>query len=202
MLAILLAGCLALPSDAVAGSPVGLASPSGTGADPFRGVSECADGMDNDGDGRVDYDPGGVADDFGCSSANDNSESPNPQCADGIDNDADGKSTGSMSAATKGPFHGRHDDEANPTAVRGRLRRRFRRLVDYPDDPGCRLAQTNMRTPTTRRGRPQRRGRQLSGQLDNLAQADRDHDGRGNACDACPGFRQARPMAARRSSGP
>src|SRR6188472_1443573 len=93
VLAILLAGCLALPP-AVAGSPVGPAPPGGTAADSSRGVPECADGMDNDGDGRVDYDPGGAADDFGCSSANDNSESPNPECADGIDNDSDGKIDG------------------------------------------------------------------------------------------------------------
>src|SRR6187401_1563604 len=80
VLALLLAGILA-PS-------------SGTAASHYRGVSECSDGVDNDGDGRVDYDPGGAADDFGCSSANDNSESPNPECADGIDNDLDGKIDG------------------------------------------------------------------------------------------------------------
>jgi len=53
---------------------------------------QCADGKDNDGDVKVDMaDPG-------CSSASDNSESPDPappapkaQCADGSDNDGDGK---------------------------------------------------------------------------------------------------------------
>jgi len=48
----------------------------------------CADGMDNDGDGRIDYpfDPG-------CTAREDADETnpvPLPQCADGIDNDGDG----------------------------------------------------------------------------------------------------------------
>jgi hypothetical protein len=51
---------------------------------------QCADGVDNDGDGKVDYPA-----DPGCSSATDDSESPDPviqpQCSDGVDNDADGK---------------------------------------------------------------------------------------------------------------
>jgi Ca2+-binding RTX toxin-like protein len=49
---------------------------------------QCADGRDNDGDGKTDrQDPG-------CASAADNTESPDPppkQCADGEDNDGDGK---------------------------------------------------------------------------------------------------------------
>ncbi|MGN6104036.1 MAG: hypothetical protein ACTHU0_02935, partial [Kofleriaceae bacterium] len=53
--------------------------------------TQCSDGIDNNGDGRIDYpmDPG-------CSSPADNTEEtvcpgPNcPQCADGIDNDGDG----------------------------------------------------------------------------------------------------------------
>jgi Ca2+-binding RTX toxin-like protein len=49
----------------------------------------CADGQDNDGDGRVDLaDPG-------CSSANDDDETdpapPPPQCSDKVDNDGDGR---------------------------------------------------------------------------------------------------------------
>jgi hypothetical protein len=53
-------------------------------------VAQCADGADNDGDGKVDYPA-----DRGCSGASDESESPDPplaaQCADGADNDGDGK---------------------------------------------------------------------------------------------------------------
>ena len=52
---------------------------------------QCSDGIDNDGDGLVDYPA-----DLGCTSKNDNTEAPNPppppapQCSDGIDNDGDG----------------------------------------------------------------------------------------------------------------
>lgn len=83
-------------------------------------VTQCSDGVDNEGDGRVDYpaDPGcssaqdnsensepacmdnldndadgkvDYANDYGCTSPTDTTESPNPQCGDGIDNDADGR---------------------------------------------------------------------------------------------------------------
>ena len=54
--------------------------------------SQCSDGIDNNGDGRIDYPA-----DPGCASASDNSEAtvcPGamcPACADGVDNDGDGK---------------------------------------------------------------------------------------------------------------
>ncbi|HEV2769556.1 MAG TPA: hypothetical protein VGV40_05160, partial [Solirubrobacteraceae bacterium] len=57
------------------------------------GGAQCTDGVDNDGDGRVDF-----GSDPQCSSASDDSESGGPggggadaQCADGIDNDGDGR---------------------------------------------------------------------------------------------------------------
>ena len=51
-------------------------------------VSVCADGLDNDGDGDIDY-----PDDSGCDSAADDDETNPinpPQCSDGRDNDGDG----------------------------------------------------------------------------------------------------------------
>jgi len=49
-------------------------------------VPECRDGVDNDGDGAVDYPA-----DFGCLSTEDDDESnPLAQCQDGLDNDGDG----------------------------------------------------------------------------------------------------------------
>jgi predicted alpha/beta superfamily hydrolase len=48
----------------------------------------CYDGVDNDGDGAIDYAPGAGGDD-GCASALDPSERRN-DCSDGIDNDGDG----------------------------------------------------------------------------------------------------------------
>ncbi len=53
-------------------------------------VPQCRDGIDNDGDGRIDF-----PSDAGCMNADDNDESNVvvviPQCRDGIDNDGDGK---------------------------------------------------------------------------------------------------------------
>lgn len=45
----------------------------------------CSDGMDNDGDGQIDFPA-----DKGCSAADDNDEADPAVCADGIDNDGDG----------------------------------------------------------------------------------------------------------------
>jgi hypothetical protein len=50
----------------------------------LRILAACADGVDNDGDGRVDYPA-----DPGCANAQGYVE--NPRCNDGIDNDGDGK---------------------------------------------------------------------------------------------------------------
>jgi hypothetical protein len=99
--------------------------------------AECSDGIDNDGDGRIDHhadrqcespddpsersqcsdeldnDQDGRIDypsDPGCQSARDNSEGPNPQCSDGVDNDGDG-------------------------------------ATDYPDDPGCQGVRDNTEGP-------------------------------------------------------
>ena len=51
------------------------------------GPPECSDGLDNDGDGLVDFPA-----DCGCTDPSDNSEAPNTatECNDGIDNDGDG----------------------------------------------------------------------------------------------------------------
>jgi hypothetical protein len=146
-------------------------------------VAECKDGIDNDSDGRVDYNPGDPADDFGCKSATDDSESPEPQCADGIDNDFDGKIDGfDVSCNKGGTFHGRHDDEANPTACVDD----FDGLVDYPDDPGCSSRADDLEDPDDTDGDGLNDADDNCPDNSNLAQADRDHDGRGNACDSCP----------------
>ena len=52
-------------------------------ANPGSVVGACSDGIDNDGDGAVDYPA-----DTGCPAASANIE--NPQCSDGFDNDGDG----------------------------------------------------------------------------------------------------------------
>jgi hypothetical protein len=50
----------------------------------------CTDGLDNDGDGRIDLGPG-AGTDPGCASASDPSELGTKQCDNGLDDDGDGK---------------------------------------------------------------------------------------------------------------
>jgi hypothetical protein len=63
--------------------------PSGDNPDDPPATYQCSDGIDNDGDGLIDY-----PNDPGCSSNTDNDEYNEPQvttqCSDGIDNDGDG----------------------------------------------------------------------------------------------------------------
>jgi hypothetical protein len=69
------------------GQDPGCASPT----DPDE-TSACANGLDDDGDGKVDFGPGK---DPGCSSTADHDEAdvalPPPACSDGVDNDSDTK---------------------------------------------------------------------------------------------------------------
>ncbi|NVB83104.1 MAG: hypothetical protein HOV81_32295 [Kofleriaceae bacterium] len=53
---------------------------------PDAGSGICSDGIDNDGDGKIDFPA-----DFGCDSPEDQSEENGPACADHRDNDGDGK---------------------------------------------------------------------------------------------------------------
>lgn len=69
----------------------------------FYQVTECNDGIDNDGDGQAD-----LADN-GCDSGSDNSESSS-ECSDGIDNDGDGDIDLSDSSCSSSL----DDDELNP----------------------------------------------------------------------------------------
>src|SRR5215210_380647 len=104
----------------------------------------CSDGIDNDGDGKIDF-----PDDPGCVGPNDDTEnSPtSPQCDDGRDNDGDGKidypndpgcfapqSDSEEDDCPDGPFcpqcgNGRDDD--------------MNGVADYPLDPGCESAADN-----------------------------------------------------------
>ncbi len=63
----------------------------------YQVAPECSDGVDNDGDGRIDFDGGALANqgvalglpDPGCRDASETS-TESPACQDGIDNDGDG----------------------------------------------------------------------------------------------------------------
>lgn len=56
-------------------------------------VTQCNDGIDNDGDGIADFgNPPATEGDFSCFTASDNDETnPRPECNDGVDNDGDGR---------------------------------------------------------------------------------------------------------------
>jgi hypothetical protein len=89
----------------------------------------CSDGVDNDGDGLIDY-----PNDPGCTSAADREETDNnPPCSDGIDNDGDlaidyGEDPGCTSASDT--------DETNPACNDG-IDNDNDGDIDYPIDPGC-----------------------------------------------------------------
>ena len=101
----------------------------------------CSDGVDNDGDGKIDYPadtgcPSGTGgtespqcsdsidndgdgridypNDYGCSSASDDAESPNPQCSDGIDNNGNGKIDYPADPACTSPTDG--NEQVQPPA--------------------------------------------------------------------------------------
>ena len=93
------------------------------------GTAACSDGIDNDGDGKIDF-----PNDPGCSSAIDTDETDVPQCSDGIDNDGDGlldfpndPGCSSYLDATEG---------GNPACSDG-VDNDGDGKVDFPSDPGC-----------------------------------------------------------------
>ena len=91
----------------------------------------CANGLDDDGDGRSDYPA-----DPGCTNRSDDDETspdPLPQCGDGLDNDGNGLTdfpddTNCVDAAD--------DEEARPPACRDGLDNDRDGLIDLAD-PGC-----------------------------------------------------------------
>ena len=93
--------------------------------------TQCSDGIDNNGDGRVDF-----PNDPGCTDASDDSEildGPLPQCADGVDNDFDGRVDFGFDPDCRSAAD---DDERSPPACRDGVDNDGDGLVDL-DDPGC-----------------------------------------------------------------
>lgn len=103
---------------------------------------QCNDGIDNDGDGLIDY-----PSDPGCTSATDNSEVniiATYQCNDGVDNDGDGlvdfpQDPGCSSATDNNEFN------LPPTVYQCNdgVDNDGDGLVDFPQDPGCSSATDN-----------------------------------------------------------
>lgn len=101
-------------------------------------TAACADGIDNDEDGMLDF-----PDDLGCTSASDTSEDSltSPQCSDGRDNDDDGKGD---YPDDPGCFAPQADDETDdcpdgpncPQCADGEDNDSSG-AIDYPNDPGC-----------------------------------------------------------------
>ena len=106
-------------------------------ADAFE-QSDCSDGIDNDGDGGIDYDRDddgvrGPNQDFQCVCAADESEAAEPQCADQCDNDSDGL----IDLQDPGCVDGTDASEFNPPACQDGLDNDGDGAFDYPRDPGC-----------------------------------------------------------------
>jgi hypothetical protein len=98
----------------------------------------CGDGIDNDGDGQIDF-----PDDIGCTSLTDESEDsfPSPQCMDGRDNDGDGKidfpeDPGCFLAQADSETDDCPDGPNCPECSDGKDND-DNGLTDYPQDPGC-----------------------------------------------------------------
>jgi hypothetical protein len=95
------------------------------------------DGIDNDGDTLVDFPA-----DPGCVDAASNNESP--QCDDGADNDGDTF----VDLADPHCASASDDDESTPlTACSDGLDNDGDGLIDYPADPGCLDAASNLENP-------------------------------------------------------
>ncbi|MFT3700495.1 MAG: hypothetical protein QM831_45545 [Kofleriaceae bacterium] len=102
---------------------------------------QCSDGIDNDGDGKIDF-----PDDLGCASPDGSDESayPAPQCSDGRDNDGDGKidfpnDPGCFAPQQDTEFDDCPDGPNCPQCANGKDDD-GNGLIDYPDDPGCTAA--------------------------------------------------------------
>ena len=113
----------------------------GNGGDVITPKAICSDGIDNDGDGKIDF-----PDDDGCLSASADTESspPLPACSDGRDNDGDGKAD---YPNDPGCFAPQADSEVDdcptgpncPQCGNGKDDD-MNGSVDYPTDPGCESA--------------------------------------------------------------
>ncbi|MBA2347597.1 MAG: hypothetical protein H0V81_04810 [Solirubrobacterales bacterium] len=104
---------------------------------------QCSDGVDNDGDGRIDaQDPGCLSGPGGSFNPQDNDETDGarPQCSDGVDNDGDGRIDAQDPGCLSGPggsFNPQDNDERDlPNCSDGIDNDRDGR-IDFPADKGC-----------------------------------------------------------------
>ncbi|MEO8843982.1 MAG: hypothetical protein ABI591_27940 [Kofleriaceae bacterium] len=116
----------------------------GGGGNAKSGTPECSDGIDNDGDGLVDF-----PDDPGCESANGSDEGHLqwPQCSDGRDNDGDGKIDFPYDPGCLAPQQDTETDDCPdgpncPQCSNGKDDDN-NGVTDFPNDPGCTSAADN-----------------------------------------------------------
>lgn len=112
---------------------VGDATPVDAVVDAAPPAVQCADGLDNDGDGRVDLD------DRGCRTAEDDNEGDEitlPQCDDAEDNDADGL-IDLLDPDCTGPADPRESGGNAAVACTNGLDDDSDGYTDFPLDPGC-----------------------------------------------------------------
>jgi len=106
----------------------------------FLATPACHDGVDNDGDGPIDYPA-----DPGCTSPADWSEQPD--CSDGIDNDGDGLVDYPADPGCRSPA----DSTERPDCSDG-IDNDGDGLIDYPQDPGCAGPTSVMENPACSNG--------------------------------------------------
>ncbi len=117
-------------ADAPSPTPGGLESQR-SAACFVTAIPACSDGIDNDGDGYIDFPA-----DPGCEDLADGSEDDagRPQCSDGIDNDGDGHVDYPADPSCQDEWD---DTEDGPPACSDGVDNDDDGLVDYPDDLGC-----------------------------------------------------------------
>ena len=94
------------------------------------GQRECSDGIDNDGDGLIDF-----PNDPGCDNPGDNTENtPGPQCSDGVDNDGDMQVDWPFDVGCQGPTD--TTENSGPACSDG-LDNDGDGATDFPNDPDC-----------------------------------------------------------------
>lgn len=92
-------------------------------------VTFCSDGIDNDGDGKIDF-----PDDPGCESAIDPDETDIPACSDGKDNDGDGLADYPMDPGCSSVLD---NDETGGAACSNGMDDDGDGQTDFPNDSGC-----------------------------------------------------------------
>ncbi len=98
---------------------------------------QCDDGIDNDGDGKIDF-----PNDPGCTDKNDDDETDDPvnlpQCNDGVDNDGDGKTDfPNDPGCTDKNDDNETDDPVDLPQCNDGVDNDGDGKADFPNDPGC-----------------------------------------------------------------